>query len=98
MTFHDLHAQPGPLLLPNAWDVASALAFVDAGFAAVGTTSFGIGAARGEPDGGRSSRDATRELVHRLTRLPVPAPLVTSTMLPAWLSSASTVTRARLAR
>lgn len=72
MTFHELHAGPLPLLLPNAWDVGSALAFVEAGFPAVGTTSFGIHAAAGSPDGGRSARDATRELALRLARLPVP--------------------------
>ncbi len=70
MSFHDLHSGPEPLFLPNAWDVASALAFVDAGFRAVGTTSFGVSAAAGTPDGGRTSREATRELVHRLRALP----------------------------
>jgi 2-methylisocitrate lyase-like PEP mutase family enzyme len=71
-TFHDLHHGPHPLLLPNAWDVGSALAFVDAGFPAVGTTSFGVGAALGRADGGRATRDATRELVGRLAHLSVP--------------------------
>ncbi|MEZ0446344.1 isocitrate lyase/PEP mutase family protein [Cellulomonas sp. ICMP 17802] len=70
--FRALHDGSGPLLLPNAWDVGSALAFVDAGFPAVGTTSFGVGAAAGKPDGDRASRDATRELVRRLAHLPVP--------------------------
>jgi 2-methylisocitrate lyase-like PEP mutase family enzyme len=71
MTFHDLHHGKGlPLLLPNAWDVASALAFVEAGFTAVGTTSFGVGAAGGSPDGDRASKDATLELAHRLAALP----------------------------
>ncbi|MBW0088692.1 isocitrate lyase/phosphoenolpyruvate mutase family protein [Pseudonocardia sp. KRD-184] len=67
--FHDLHAGGRPLLLPNAWDVASAVAFVDAGFPAVGTTSFGVGAAAGRPDGGRASRDATAALVRALAPL-----------------------------
>jgi hypothetical protein len=40
-SFRDLHYGDRPLLLPNAWDVASAVAFADAGFPAVGTTSFG---------------------------------------------------------
>lgn len=72
MTFRALHGGSDlPLLLPNAWDVASALAFADAGFPAVGTTSFGVAAAAGEPDGGRASRDATRTLARRLSRLPV---------------------------
>lgn len=67
--FHDLHRGERPLLLPNAWDVASAVAFVDAGFPAVGTTSFGVGAAAGRPDGGRASRDATAALVRALAPL-----------------------------
>ncbi|GAA4701895.1 2-Methylisocitrate lyase, PEP mutase family [Promicromonospora umidemergens] len=70
MTFADLHHGPHPLLLPNAWDVASALAFAEAGFPAVGTTSFGVSAAVGTPDAGRTSRRATEELVRRLSALP----------------------------
>ncbi|MCS0603610.1 isocitrate lyase/phosphoenolpyruvate mutase family protein [Streptomyces sp. LP11] len=72
MTFSDLHHGGRlPLLLPNAWDVASALAFAAAGFPAIGTTSFGVAAAGGSPDGGRTSRAATRDLVQRLAPLPV---------------------------
>jgi 2-methylisocitrate lyase-like PEP mutase family enzyme len=70
MTFHDLHHGDPPLLLPNAWDAASAAAFADAGFTAVGTTSFGVGAAAGHADGARASRDATMRLVHALSGLP----------------------------
>ena len=70
MTFRDLHDGALPLLLPNAWDVASALAFAEAGFPAIGTTSFGVAASGGEPDGGRTSRDATLALARRLTALP----------------------------
>jgi len=40
------------------------------GFPAVGTTSFGVSAAAGTPDAGRTSRRATEELVHRLRALP----------------------------
>lgn len=70
-TFLELHHADAPLLLPNAWDVGSALAFVAAGFFAVGTTSFGVAASAGQPDGGRSSRTATAALVAQLVRLPV---------------------------
>ncbi len=42
MSFRDLHYAEEPLLLPNAWDVSSALAFYDAGYPAIGTTSFGL--------------------------------------------------------
>lgn len=70
MTFADLHHGPHPLLLPNAWDVASALAFAEAGFPAIGTTSFGVSAAGGSPDAGRASRQATADLAGRLRALP----------------------------
>ncbi len=70
-SFRDLHYLDTPLLLPNAWDVGSALAFAAAGYAAIGTTSFGIAASTGMPDGGRSSKAATAALAMQLTRLPV---------------------------
>ncbi|MGA8117378.1 MAG: isocitrate lyase/phosphoenolpyruvate mutase family protein [Actinocatenispora sp.] len=71
MTFRDLHHGDLPLLLPNAWDVASALGFVDAGFTAIGTTSFGVAASGGRTDGARSTAEATRALVRALSVLPV---------------------------
>ncbi|NUR06697.1 MAG: isocitrate lyase/phosphoenolpyruvate mutase family protein [Nocardioidaceae bacterium] len=70
-SFRDLHAGPTPLLLPNAWDVGSALAFVEAGFPAVGTTSFGVAASAGHPDGGRSTAAANLALAAQLVRLDV---------------------------
>jgi 2-methylisocitrate lyase-like PEP mutase family enzyme len=70
-TFRDLHNTASPLVLPNAWDIGSALAFATAGFPAVGTTSFGIAASAGLPDGGRSSKAVTAALVAQLCRLPV---------------------------
>lgn len=70
-TFRELHHPAAPFLLPNAWDVGSALAFVAAGFPAVGTSSFGIAASAGLPDGGRSSKAMTAALAAQLCRLPV---------------------------
>ncbi|MEV5051213.1 isocitrate lyase/phosphoenolpyruvate mutase family protein [Arthrobacter sp. LAR12-1-1.1] len=70
-TFRELHHTVVPLLLPNAWDLGSALAFATAGFPAVGTTSFGIAASAGLPDGGRSSKAVTAALAAQLCRLPV---------------------------
>jgi 2-methylisocitrate lyase-like PEP mutase family enzyme len=70
MTFHELHDAGEPLLLPNAWDVPSALAFLDAGFAAIGTTSFGVASSLGRPDGGRATRDANLALARALSSLP----------------------------
>jgi 2-methylisocitrate lyase-like PEP mutase family enzyme len=48
----------GRLLLPNAWDAASARIFEEAGFTAIGTTSAGIAYAQGFQDAQRISRDA----------------------------------------
>jgi 2-methylisocitrate lyase-like PEP mutase family enzyme len=70
--FRELHAGPEPLLLPNAWDVGSALALVAEGFPAVGTTSLGVAAAHGLPDAARELRGPTVELAGCLARLPVP--------------------------
>jgi 2-methylisocitrate lyase-like PEP mutase family enzyme len=71
MSFRDLHYAAEPLLLPNAWDVPSALAFHDAGYRAIGTTSFGVAATAGHPDGGRTSKEPTSRLVRQLRNLPV---------------------------
>lgn len=60
------------LFLPNAWDAASAAAFVRAGYAAVGTTSLGVAAGAGLRDGVGVSRAETVALAGRLTGLPVP--------------------------
>jgi 2-methylisocitrate lyase-like PEP mutase family enzyme len=68
-SFRDLHFAGTPLVLPNAWDVPSALAFVDAGFLAVGTTSFGVVASRGHPDGARHSMQANLNLAAALASL-----------------------------
>lgn len=71
MTFHDLHRTEKPLLLPNAWDVPSALAFAAAGYPAIGTTSFGVASGLGRPDGGRATGDANLALARALSSLPV---------------------------
>lgn len=68
--FHRLHDDF--LVLPNAWDFASAAALVRAGFAAVGTTSLGVAAAHGIPDATGAAREETVALARRLVRLPVP--------------------------
>lgn len=60
--FAALHHGDTPLLLPNAWDHASAVALAAQGFAAVGTTSLGVAAAAGLPDGAAATRDATLNL------------------------------------
>lgn len=70
--FRALHHGDQPLLLPNAWDFASAAVLVEAGFPAVGTTSLGVSAAHGLRDGRGQGRDETLALALRLARLPVP--------------------------
>jgi 2-methylisocitrate lyase-like PEP mutase family enzyme len=49
----ELHHGSEPLVLPNAWDVASARIFEQAGFPAIATTSAGIAFSLGYPDGQR---------------------------------------------
>jgi 2-methylisocitrate lyase-like PEP mutase family enzyme len=46
-----LHHGPSILVLPNAWDCASARVFEDAGFPAIATTSAGVAFSLGYPDG-----------------------------------------------
>ncbi|MGD8573640.1 MAG: isocitrate lyase/phosphoenolpyruvate mutase family protein [Gammaproteobacteria bacterium] len=48
--FRALHDPARPLILPNAWDAASARLFEAAGFPAVGTTSAGLAWSHGSPD------------------------------------------------
>src|SRR5205814_1732255 len=54
------------LLLPNAWDVASARLFEQAGFSAIGTTSAGIAFAQGYTDGQQISRTEMLSIVARI--------------------------------
>ncbi|MFF3002295.1 isocitrate lyase/phosphoenolpyruvate mutase family protein [Kitasatospora sp. NPDC057940] len=67
IAFRELHHRPSaPLLLPNAWDHASAAALAAAGFPAVGTTSLGVAAAAGLPDGAGLTRAETLRLARRI--------------------------------
>jgi len=70
--FADLHKPGDPLVLPNAWDHASAAALAEAGYPAIGTTSLGVAAALGLPDGAAETAEATIDLARRLTHLPIP--------------------------
>jgi 2-methylisocitrate lyase-like PEP mutase family enzyme len=71
--FAALHRRGQPFVLPNAWDVASALLLADAGFAAVGTTSLGVTAAAGLIDGDGTGRAYTLALAAAIVpRLRVP--------------------------
>jgi 2-methylisocitrate lyase-like PEP mutase family enzyme len=66
--FLDLHQGPKTLVLPNAWDVASARIFEEAGFPAVATTSAGVAFALGYPDGERLPLEELLEVVGRISR------------------------------
>ncbi|MEU5692447.1 isocitrate lyase/phosphoenolpyruvate mutase family protein [Actinosynnema sp. NPDC020468] len=73
--FRDLHRRP-PLVLPNAWDPASAVAVVGAGAQAVATTSAGVAWAAGVPDaGGLRRADVVRvvRLIAAVVDVPVTA-------------------------
>src|SRR3989442_5779028 len=63
-----LHQGPGILLLPNAWDVASARLVETAGFSAVATSSAGVAFVLGYPDGERISREEMAAAVARIAR------------------------------
>ncbi|WP_433324567.1 isocitrate lyase/PEP mutase family protein [Spirillospora sp. CA-294931] len=62
---HSLHERR-PLVLPNAWDPASAVLIEAAGAAAIATTSGGTSWAAGAPDAGGLGRDAALDAVRRV--------------------------------
>ena len=66
--FRAMHGGSQVLVLPNAWDAASARVFEEAGFPAIGTTSAGIAWSLGRPDGERIGRDEMVEVVGRIAR------------------------------
>jgi len=73
--FRKLHQGP-ILVLPNAWDVASARIIEEAGARAIATTSAGVAAVHGFPDGNQLPRDlalAALERIVRAVRVPVTA-------------------------
>src|ERR1043165_9206193 len=63
-----LHRGPEILVLPNAWDAASARIFEQAGFPALGSTSAGIAASLGYSDGERVGRDEMLDVVRRIAK------------------------------
>lgn len=74
--FRNLHQAPPILILPNAWDVASAKLYELAGFKAIGTTSAGIAMSLGYAEPQRISREEMLQGVRRITKsvqLPVSA-------------------------
>jgi 2-methylisocitrate lyase-like PEP mutase family enzyme len=68
-----LHTGPRPLVLPNAWDVASARLVVKAGFPVVATSSGAIAASLGFEDDDSMPVDEAFGVIARITRsVPVP--------------------------
>ena len=63
-----LHAGPRPLVLPNAWDVASARLVVKAGFPVVATSSGAIAATLGYEDNDSTPVDEAFGAIARITR------------------------------
>jgi 2-methylisocitrate lyase-like PEP mutase family enzyme len=75
--FLRLHRTGTPLLMPNAWDVGSAVLLASLGFEALATTSGGFAASRGRLDGSMR-RDEVLEHARELaaaTALPLSADL-----------------------
>lgn len=65
-TLRALHRAPRILVLPNAWDAASAMVFALEGFRAIGTTSAGIAASLGCADGERMRLAENMQVVQRI--------------------------------
>jgi 2-methylisocitrate lyase-like PEP mutase family enzyme len=70
--FRSLHRPGDPLVLPNAWDLASARWLHASGFDVVGTTSLGVAVAAGRPDGAGETADETLDLARRITAARIP--------------------------
>ncbi|MFJ1609267.1 isocitrate lyase/phosphoenolpyruvate mutase family protein [Streptomyces sp. NPDC088253] len=76
LAFRALHTPGRPLVLPNAWNTASARLVEEAGAAAVATTSAGLAWDLGTADGDRRDRDRALGAVARVAaavRVPVSA-------------------------
>ncbi|HYL42539.1 MAG TPA: isocitrate lyase/phosphoenolpyruvate mutase family protein [Ktedonobacteraceae bacterium] len=69
LQFRQMHTNPPLLVLPNAWDAASARIFEQAGFRAIATTSSGVAASLGYPDGEKISLHMLVETVEHITRV-----------------------------
>jgi 2-methylisocitrate lyase-like PEP mutase family enzyme len=76
--FRSLHRGPEILILPNAWDCASARIFELTGFPAIATTSAGIAFSLGYSDGERIAQDLMLATVGQISdsvQVPVTADL-----------------------
>ena len=66
--FKKMHSKKDPLILPNAWDVASAVIFEKTGFKAVGTTSAGVSHSLGYSDGQKITKKESLYLVEKIVK------------------------------
>ena len=66
--FRTLHHGPNILILPNAWDAASACILEQGGFPAIATTSGGIAFSLGYPDKQRVPRAEALAVIARIAR------------------------------
>lgn len=87
-----LHSPGDPLVLPNAWDAASARVVADAGFPAVATTSSGVAASLGWADGEQTPPDEMFAAIWRMART-VPVPLTADVEAGYGLAPAALVER-----
>jgi 2-methylisocitrate lyase-like PEP mutase family enzyme len=75
--FRALHARDGAFIIPNPWDAGTARIFAALGFEALATTSLGLAASLGRPDGAVDRRDVLDNcaVIAAATGLPVSADL-----------------------
>jgi len=74
-SFRALHGGERVLILPNAWDAASASLFVSVGAKAIATTSAGLAWSCGYADGGTLSAAALRSAVESICRIAAGTPV-----------------------
>jgi 2-methylisocitrate lyase-like PEP mutase family enzyme len=69
LQFRELHGKGRLLILPNAWDAASARVAEECGAAAIATSSAAVAWAHGYPDGEAMSPGVLLETVKEITRI-----------------------------
>jgi 2-methylisocitrate lyase-like PEP mutase family enzyme len=70
--FLQLHRPGEPLLMPNAWDVGSAVLLASLGFEALATTSGGFAASRGRLDGAMDRGEVLAHVAELAAATPLP--------------------------
>ncbi|WP_138482148.1 isocitrate lyase/PEP mutase family protein [Dyadobacter bucti] len=68
-TFISLHQQAKTLILPNAWDAASAKIIENLGASAIATTSAGVAWALGYADGNKMTAQLNAQVAHSIVRV-----------------------------